>query len=119
MVKIPIGVAYGVNVQKVREVLIDGINRLIEQKTADKPNLIKKGTQVSVSFSEFGDSSVNLVVVVWVLVEDKVAFVSAANEVIYNVLNDNNIEIPFPQHDLHIRDSVSLPITSDKQHNEA
>ena len=64
------------------------------------------------AFSGFGDSSVDLVVVVWVLVEEKVGFISEANEAIYNVLNDNNIEIPFPQTDLHIRDSVNLPISN-------
>ena len=67
---------------------------------------------MSVAFSGFGDSSVDLVVVVWVLVEEKVGFISEANEAIYNVLNDNNIEIPFPQTDLHIRDSVKLPISN-------
>ena len=46
------------------------------------------------------------------LVEEKAGFISEANEAIYNVLNDNNIEIPFPQTDLHIRDSVKLPISN-------
>ena len=112
MVKIPIGVAYGTNVQQVRELLIDRIGQIIDARRAKQPNLIKKGTSVSVAFSGFGDSSVDLIVVVWVLVEEKVGFISEANEAIYNVLNDNNIEIPFPQTDLHIRDSVKLPIST-------
>lgn len=110
MVKIPIGVAYGTNVQQVRELLISRINQIIAARSEKQPNLVKKGTTVSVAFSGFGDSSVDLVVVVWVLVEEKVGFVSEANEAIYNVLNDNNIEIPFPQTDLHIRDTVELPV---------
>ena len=71
------------------------------------------GTSVSVAFSGFGDNSVDLTVVVWVLVEEKATFISEANEAIYNVLNENNIEIPFPQTDLHIRDSVVLPIAKE------
>ena len=112
MVKIPIGVAYGTNVQQVRELLINRITQVIEARREKQPNLVKKGTAVSVAFSGFGDSSVDLVVVVWVLVEEKAGFISEANEAIYNVLNDNNIEIPFPQTDLHIRDSVKLPISN-------
>ena len=112
MVKIPIGVAYGTNVQQVRELLINRINQVIDARREKQPNLVKKGTAVSVAFSGFGDSSVDLVVVVWVLVEEKTGFISEANEAIYNVLNDNNIEIPFPQTDLHIRDSVKLPISN-------
>ncbi|MGN0214212.1 MAG: mechanosensitive ion channel domain-containing protein [Muribaculaceae bacterium] len=113
MVKIPIGVAYGTNVQQVRELLVARINQIIDARRDKQPNLMKKGTSVSVAFSGFGDSSVDLVVVIWVLVEEKVGFVAEANEAIYNVLNENNIEIPFPQTDLHIRDSVSLPITNE------
>ena len=112
MVKIPIGVAYGTNVQQVRELLINRINQVIDARREKQPNLVKKGTAVSVAFSGFGDSSVDLVVVVWVLVEEKAGFISEANEAIYNVLNDNNIEIPLPQTDLHIRDSVKLPISN-------
>ncbi|MGM9803976.1 MAG: mechanosensitive ion channel domain-containing protein [Muribaculaceae bacterium] len=112
MVKIPVGVAYGTNVQQVRELLVARINQIIDARRDKQPNLVKKGTSVSVAFSGFGDSSVDLVVVVWVLVEEKVGFVGEANEAIYNVLNENNIEIPFPQADIHIRDTVNLPITN-------
>lgn len=113
MVKIPIGVAYGVNVQHVRELLIERINSVIATKRQSVPNIVKTGTSVSVAFSGFGDNSVDLTVVVWVLVEEKATFISEANEAIYNVLNENNIEIPFPQTDLHIRDSVVLPIAKE------
>lgn len=110
MVKIPIGVAYGVNVQSVRELLIGRINEIIAAKREKVPNLVKNGTAVSVAFTGFGDNSVDLTVVVWILVEEKIAFISEANEAIYNVLNENNIEIPFPQRDIHIRDAATLPI---------
>ena len=55
------------------------------------------------TFDGFGDSSVNLAVKAYVLVEERFAFVAAANEIIYRVLGENSIEIPFPQRDIHIR----------------
>ena len=53
-------------------------------------------------FDGFGDSSVDLMVVQFVLVSQKAAYSSAARELIYNTLNTNGIEIPFPQRDIHI-----------------
>mgnify|MGYP003340752185 CR=1 FL=1 len=38
-----------------------------------------------------------------ILVENKFVIVSRAKEIIYNALNENNIEIPFPQQDIYIR----------------
>ena len=37
------------------------------------------------------------------LVEEKFALTARIKEVIYNTLNQNNIEIPFPQRDVHIK----------------
>ena len=112
LIKIPIGVSYGTNVQQVREILIDSINQLIDSKKEKMPTLIKAGSSVKVNFSDFGDSSVNLTVLLWVLVEEKHGFMAEVKENIYNVLNENNIEIPFPQQDIHIRDTVNLPIST-------
>jgi small-conductance mechanosensitive channel len=50
----------------------------------------------------FGESSVDLAVCVWMLVEEKIALMGRLKEIIYNTLNENNIEIPFPQRDVHI-----------------
>ena len=61
------------------------------------------GKGVQVLFQNFGESSVDLLVVVWVRVSSQVADVALIKENIYSVLNENGIEIPFPQADLHIR----------------
>ena len=53
-------------------------------------------------FSGFGDSSVDLNVVMWILVDQKAAFIAKVKEVIYDTLNKNNIEIPFPQQDVYL-----------------
>ena len=57
---------------------------------------------VTVAFEDFGDSSVNLAVKQYVLVSQRSTYISLAKEIIYNVLNDNGISIPFPQRDIHI-----------------
>ena len=97
MAKITVGVAYGSEIDKVRKMIIERISKL----NCYDPN---KGVQVL--FQNFGESSVDLLVVVWVRVFSQVADIALVKENIYAVLNENGIEIPFPQTDLHIRTSV-------------
>ena len=94
MAKITVGVAYGSKIDMVREKIIDRIKQL----DCYDPS---KGVQVL--FQNFGESSVDLLVVVWVRVASQVADIAKIKENIYDVLNENGIEIPFPQTDLHIR----------------
>ena len=100
MAKITVGVAYGSKIDTVREKIIDRIKQL----DCYDPN---KGVQVL--FQNFGESSVDLLVVVWVRVASQVADIALIKENIYDVLNENGIEIPFPQTDLHIR---TVPATT-------
>ena len=93
MAKITVGVAYGSKVEIVRKLIIDCISEL----DCYDP---KKGIQVL--FQNFGESSVDLLVVVWVRVASQVADIARIKESIYSVLNENGIEIPFPQTDVHI-----------------
>ncbi|ADV42279.1 mechanosensitive ion channel family protein [Bacteroides helcogenes] len=102
LVKVPIGVAYGTDVDEVRSMLTSAIKPLMV-KNADGRQIVSGKQGVKVAISDFGDNSVNLLIVFWVLVEEKVGFVSRVNEVIYNTLNKNHIEIPFPQRDIYIR----------------
>ena len=99
--KLPVGVAYGTDVEKVRKILEEKLSLLRSEKTGVKPN-VDPSKQISVYFNDFGDSSVNLYAVMWILVENKFVIVSRAKELIYNALNENDIAIPFPQRDLHI-----------------
>jgi small-conductance mechanosensitive channel len=66
-------------------------------------NMVDPKQGFKVIFNDFGDSSVDLFVTCWVLVEEKAGVVARIKEVIYNTLNKNNIEIPFPQRDVYIR----------------
>lgn len=104
MVKIPVGIAYGSNVDEVRKMLIKAVMDL-EEKSADGRDIIDMDKPVSVVFDDFGDNSVNLFVTYWVLVEEKFGKTGQIKEAIYNTLNAHNIEIPFPQRDIHIIES--------------
>lgn len=104
MVKIPVGIAYGSNVDEVRKMLIKAVMDQ-EEKSADGRDIIDLDKPVSVVFDDFGDNSVNLFVTYWVLVEEKFGKTGQIKEAIYNTLNAHNIEIPFPQRDIHIIES--------------
>lgn len=102
LVKIPVGVAYGTNVNRVRELLISAVEAL-QSKDKYGRYVLEPKRGVSVVLSDFGDNSVDLIVVIRVLVVEKIGFMGRAKEVIYNTLTENNIEIPFPQRDVYIR----------------
>lgn len=103
--KLPIGVAYGTNVERVRNLLLERINAFIATQDLKMPD-IDASRGVNVMFDGFGDSSVNLYVSFWGRITSKLKVCSKINEIIYETLNDNNIEIPFPQRDVHVKDMV-------------
>ena len=102
-VKLPVGVPYGVKVKDVRDVLETELNRLNDTTNASGRQVVQKKQGFKVFFGDFGENSVDLIVAFWVLVEEKIDFVYKVKETIYNTLQDNNIEIPFPQRDIHIK----------------
>jgi small-conductance mechanosensitive channel len=53
--------------------------------------------------SELGDSSVNFKLYVWTEALMRGVVTSQVLTAIYDTLNENNIEIPFPQQDVHIK----------------
>ena len=103
-VRIPVGVAYGSDVNKVREVLVEEVSK-IKGKANDGRELISGKRDMDVYFESFGDSSVDLFFTCWVLVEERFFVLGRIKEAIYNALNKNNIAIPFPQRDIHIIDN--------------
>ena len=110
MVSVPVGVAYGANVDEVRQMLIEAVKALAS-KTPEGRDIIDMKKPIGVVFDDFGDNSVNLFVTYWVLVEQKFIMTGRVKEAIYNTLNAHNIEIPFPQRDLHIRSvETVLPV---------
>ena len=106
LIKVPVGVAYGTDVEQVRQLLVEALQPLCHEENAAGQPLTDTNIPVSVAFSDFGESSVDLKVCIWMLVEEKLAITARVKEIIYNTLNKNCIEIPFPQRDVHLKGGV-------------
>ncbi len=88
-----VGVAYGTDIAAIKKLLIDNISQL---------SCVYKKRPVNVVLKEFGDNSIILKILVWVPVLSQYGDDGKIMECVYNVMNENNIEIPFPQRDVHI-----------------
>lgn len=88
-----VGVAYGTDIPKVKQLLHDAIMKL---------DCIYKKRDVSIVLKSFGDSSINLKILVWVPVLTQSSADGKVLECVYKTLNDYHIEIPFPQRDIRI-----------------
>jgi small-conductance mechanosensitive channel len=92
-----IGVAYGSDPNKVIE--------LLKSVPMSHENVLKD-PEPAVYFNEFGDSSLNFRVLFWVPYDVGLSTKSDVAIGIYNILKENDITIPFPQLDLHMKKEV-------------
>ncbi len=95
-IRVPIGVAYGTDPDLVRRLLLEvahGHPKVLPEPAAD------------VFFTGFGDSSLNFELAVWTaeMTSKPRQFHSELNYALEKKLRENQIEIPFPQRDLHLR----------------
>ena len=100
-VKVTVGVAYGVDFDKLRAILDQA---LLQLRTKDSfgREIVDPKRGISVRFNEFGDSAVEVSVKQFVLVSERGGFIDREKELIYKTLNENGIQIPFPQCDVHM-----------------
>ncbi|MDD6552341.1 MAG: mechanosensitive ion channel family protein [Prevotellaceae bacterium] len=98
-----VGVAYGTNIKEVKQLLTDAILSIpdLDEHSIDR----KKG--VNVVLKEFGDNSINLKILVWVDVLKQYSIDGRIMECVYETLNKNNIEIPFPQREVTIKNQTN------------
>lgn len=89
-----VGIAYGSNVKEVKQILIDALIKL---------DCIYQDKGVKVLLKSFDDSCITLRIVVWVNVLTQALDDATIMECIYDTLNDHNIEIPFPQREITIK----------------
>ena len=89
-----VGIAYGSNVKEVKQILIDALMKL---------DCIYQDKGVKVLLKSFDDSCITLRIVVWVNVLTQAIDDATIMECIYNTLNEHNIEIPFPQREITIK----------------
>ena len=99
--KIVVGVSYGTDIEKVRTLLLEASQKLMGKDKYGR-NIVDPKRGIIVAMDEFGDSSINIAMKQFVLVEERFNYMARAKELIYNTLNENGINIPFPQRDLHI-----------------
>lgn len=107
-VHIKAGVAYGSDVPLVTRSLLE--------VAGNHPEVLKDPPP-KVWFNEFGDSSLNFELLVWIPdPKRRPDIISELNKGIDEIFRKNKIEIPFPQRDLHIRSSV--PIEAQTQNKD-
>lgn len=97
--KIAVGVAYGSDVELVKKILIE---------CAWKHSKVITNPSPEVFFMNFGDSSLDFELAFWSShlfpierVKSELRFMITA------AFRENNVEIPFPQRDLHIRSDIT------------
>jgi small-conductance mechanosensitive channel len=96
-----VSVAYGSDVDQVREVLVDCARDL---------EFVSGSLAPVVRFEALGDSGLDFTVRVMIdHPRHRAAVRDELNTRIYKALNEARIEIPFPQQDLHIRDWPGAP----------
>ena len=95
-IRVPVGVAYGSDIELLEKLLLE---------IADENPKSLKDPEPSVLFDSFGDNSLNFELALWTasMTTRPRRFISTINFAIEKKLRENNIEIPFPQRDLHIR----------------
>ena len=98
-IRVPIGVAYGSDLKLLQ--------RLLLEAAEEHPKALRDPSPV-VLFTEFGDSSLNFELGVWTqeMTATPIHFTSQMNFIIEQKLRENDIEIPFPQRDLHVRSGL-------------
>jgi potassium-dependent mechanosensitive channel len=93
-VDIPVGVAYGTDPERMLA--------LLHEVTSSHPGVVQS-PKTEAYFIGFGDSALNFELRFWTYREDWFQLKSEVAVSLMKALRESNIEVPFPQRDLHIR----------------
>ena len=104
LVTFTVGVAYGTDVEKARKVILNAMEPLMIKDKYGR-EIVDKKRGVTVRLQNFGDSSVDLLVLMHTTVDACYTFAGQAREAIYKAFAENGIEIPFPQQDVYIKET--------------
>jgi len=98
--KVPLSVAYGSDLKLVEKLLLE---------VAANDEDILKDPPPAVNFTGFGDSGLNFELRVWsnTLTHRKGRLISKLNFAVYEKFRKHEIEIPYPQRDIHIRSDAT------------
>ena len=96
-IRIDISVAYGTDIDKVREILL---------AISNGSDNVCKNPDPRVRFRSFGDSGLMFQLLFWIeKPKDRGRIVDEINSKIYKQFHVENIEIPFPQRTIHMQSS--------------
>ena len=99
-IHVPVGVSYGSDVDLVAETLLQ-VGRAHQE--------VLLNPEPTVQFLEFGDSSLNFDLLVWINDASRQYIIrSALNFAVVKAFREQGITIPFPQRDLHIQSAIPL-----------
>ncbi|PKM37931.1 MAG: hypothetical protein CVV06_03300 [Gammaproteobacteria bacterium HGW-Gammaproteobacteria-10] len=107
-IKIPVGIAYGSDLEKVRVILLAVAHRhnmvITESNRVAAPVVLMTG---------FGDSALNVELRCFIRsIDNRAQVFSDLCFAIDAALREEGIEIPFPQHDVHVKEDSSFPSSS-------
>ena len=111
--RIPVGVAYGSDTQKVKDIM--------EKVALDHPSVVTDGSTPAprVLFRGFGDSSLDFELRCHIKdIDERLVVVSDINFAIDAAFRENGIVIPFPQRDVHLQnpsDKNNSPSPDEKE----
>lgn len=85
-----VGVSYGDDLEKVKSITMDSVKSIENLSELD---------ETSMFFQEFGDSSINFVIRLWVNSPEQPIYLKVGNDAVMRIkkaFDENNITIPFP-----------------------
>lgn len=96
-----VGVSYDADIKKARDLILEAIKEHPDTSKDDEP---------AVHLTEFGDSSVNFQVFFWVedIIKGRYRPKSDVLFAIWDKFHEHDIEIPFPQRDLHVKGPIRI-----------
>lgn len=110
--RIPVGVSYDSDVDQVRDLLLE---------VAAENEDVVKDPEPAVFLKEMADNSINFELLAWsrTKLHRPGRFRSELNFAVIRKLREHNIEIPFPQRDLHIRSGLSEIARNGSENSDA
>lgn len=97
--RLPVGVSYDADPTRVKEVL---------ETVATNEELVVESPEAKIRFREFGDSALKFEVHAWIQdPHDLIEVQDRINTKMYTALAENNITVPFPQRDVHMKQNNS------------
>nr|WP_246385993.1 mechanosensitive ion channel domain-containing protein [Novosphingobium hassiacum] len=105
-IQIPVGVAYGSDLEQVQKLLLEAVSSVPRVLSFPSPGVL---------LSAFGPSSIDMAVVAWI--DDPEGGVGNVKSdilmAVWRLFRDNGVQIPFPQQELSIKDSEGLRILAE------